>query len=103
LDSLDKWYEKVLSFERSKREAIEEFGGRRNLENIGDRRKKPVLDVPRQDPNTMDIDRYWEMRRCYNYRKMGHLAARCFKLKKERREEVRIVEKAKEDFSLDRE
>jgi len=46
-DSLDKWYEKVLSFERSKREAIEEFGGRRNIENLGDVRKKLVLDVPR--------------------------------------------------------
>jgi len=47
LDSLDEWYEKALSFERSRREAIEEFGGRRNLENTGDGRKKPVLNVPR--------------------------------------------------------
>ena len=35
LDSLDEWYKKVLSFERSRREAIEEFGGRRSLENSG--------------------------------------------------------------------
>ena len=26
LDPLDKWYEKALSFERSRREAIKEFG-----------------------------------------------------------------------------
>ena len=47
LDSLDEWYEKALSFERLRREAIKEFGGRKNLENVGDGRKKPVLDVPR--------------------------------------------------------
>jgi len=47
LDSLDEWYEKALSFERSRREAIEEFGGRKNIENSGDVKKKPVLDVPR--------------------------------------------------------
>ena len=46
-DLLDEWYEKALSFERSKREAIEEFGGRRSLENSGDGKKKSVLDVPR--------------------------------------------------------
>jgi len=44
---LDKWYEKALSFERLRREAIEEFGERKNLENLGDIKKKPVLDVPR--------------------------------------------------------
>jgi len=44
---LEDWYEKVLSFERSRREAIEEFGGRKNLENLEDMRKKPVLDIPR--------------------------------------------------------
>jgi len=43
----DEWYEKALSFERSRREAMEEFGRRKNLENLGDARKKPVLDVPR--------------------------------------------------------
>jgi len=47
LDLLDEWYEKALSFERLKREVIEEFGGRRSLENSGDRKKKLVLDVPR--------------------------------------------------------
>jgi len=46
-DLLDEWYEKALSFERLKREVIEEFGGRRSLENSGDRKKKLVLDVPR--------------------------------------------------------
>jgi len=47
LDSLDKWYEKALSFERSRREAIEEFGGRKAMENSGDMKKKPVLNVLR--------------------------------------------------------
>jgi len=72
------------------------------LENLGDRKKKSVLDVLRQDPNAMDVDRRREMR-CYNCREMGHLATRCFKLRKERREEVRIIEEAKEDFSLGKE
>jgi len=47
LDSLDKWYEKALSFERSRREAIKEFGKKRSLENLGDVKKKLVLDVLR--------------------------------------------------------
>ena len=102
-DSLDKWYEKALSFKRSRREAIEEFGGRKTMENSGDVRKKPVLDVPRRDPNAMDVDRRRETRKCYNCGEMGHLTARCSKLRKERREEVRIVEGVKEDFSLGRE
>jgi len=37
----------VLSFERSRREAIEEFGERKISENSGDMRKKLVLDIPR--------------------------------------------------------
>jgi len=45
-DPLDEWYKKVLSFERSRREVIEEFGGKRNIENSGDVRKKLVLDIP---------------------------------------------------------
>jgi len=44
---LHKWYEKALSFKRSRREAIEEFGGRKRLEDLGDMRKKLVLDVLR--------------------------------------------------------
>ena len=102
-DLLDEWYEKALSFERLKREVIEEFGGRRSLENSGDRKKKLVLDVPRWDPNAMDVDRHREMRRCYNCGEMGHLATRCSKLRKERKEEVRITENAREDFFLGRE
>ena len=101
-DSLDNWYEKALSFERSRREAIEEFEGRKNMENLGDVKKKPVLNVPRRDPNAMDVDRQREMRRCYNCGETGHLATRCSKLRKEKREEVKIVEEAKEDFSLGR-
>jgi len=92
----------VLSFERSRREAIEEFEGRKTLENSGDVKKKPVLDIPRQDPNVMEIDKHREMRRYYNCREMGHLATRCSKPRKERREEVRITKKAMEDFSLGR-
>jgi len=61
-------------------------------------KNKPVLDVLRRDPNAMDVDRCREMRRCYNCGKMGHLAARCSKPRKERREEIRIVEEEKEDF-----
>jgi len=36
----------MLSFERSRREAIEKFEGRKRLEDLGDMRKKLVLDVP---------------------------------------------------------
>jgi len=102
-DLLDKWYEKALSFERLRREAIEEFGGKRNTENSGDVRKKSVLDILRQDPNAMDVDRHRKMRRCYNCREIGHLAARYSKPRKERREEVRITKNVMEDFSLGRE
>jgi len=101
-DSLDEWYEKALSFERSRRDAIEEFGGRKMMENSGDVRKL-VLDVLRRDPNAMDVDRCRETRRCYNCGETGHLAARCSKPRKERREEVRITENTMEDFSLGRE
>ena len=100
---MDEWYEKVLSFEKSRRETIEEFRGKKNTENSGDVRKKSVLDVPRQDPNTMDVDRHREMRRCYNCGETGHLAARCSKQRKEKREEMRIVEEVKKDFSMGRE
>ena len=102
-DSLNEWYEKALSFERSRREAIEEFGGKKSLENLGDRKKKSVLDILRRDPNVMDVDRHREMRRCYNYRETGYLAARCSKLRKKRREKVRITENTMEDFFLGRE
>jgi len=46
-DSLNEWYEKALSFERLRREAIEEFGERKSLENSGDVKKKSVLDILR--------------------------------------------------------
>ena len=102
-DPLDEWYKKALSFERLRREAIEEFGEKRNMENLGDARKKAVLDVLRQDPNAMDMDRRRKMRKYYNCGETGHLTARCSKPRRERREEVRIVEEAKEDFSLGKE
>jgi len=44
---LHKWYEKMLSFKRSRREAIKEFGGRKRLENLGDMRKRLVLNILR--------------------------------------------------------
>jgi len=72
------------------------------LENSGDVRKKPALDVLRQDSNIMELDKHREMRRCYNCRGTGHLIARCSKPRKEKREEVRITEEAIEDFSLDK-
>jgi len=100
---LNEWYEKALSFERSRREAIKEFRGRKNLENLGNVKKKPVLNIPRQDPNAMEVDKQREMRRCYNCGKTGYLTARYSKPKKERREEVRITENVMEDFFLDRE
>ena len=103
LDLLDEWYEKALSFERSRREAIKEFGGRKNLKNSGDVRKKPVLDVPRRDPNPIEVDKCRETRRCYNCEETGYLTVRCSKLKKERKEEVRIIENVMKDFSLGRE
>ena len=46
-DSLDDWYEKVLSFKRLRREMIKEFGGRKNLEGSGEIKKKLVLDILR--------------------------------------------------------
>jgi len=67
-----------------RREAIEEFGERKSLENLGDVKKKLVLDVLRRDPNTMDVNRCRKMRRCYNCRETGYLAARCSKLRKEK-------------------
>ena len=100
---MDKWYKKALSFERLRREVIEEFEKRKSLENSKDVKEKSVLDVLRRDPNMIDVDRHREMRRCYNCGEMGHLAARCSKPRKERREEVRIIENAIEDFFLGRE
>jgi len=66
-------------------------------------RKKLVLDVPRRDPNAMDVDRCRETRRCYNCGETGHLTARYSKPRKERSEETRMVNGMKEDFSLGRE
>jgi len=51
----------------------------------------------------MDVNRCRETRRCYNCGETGHLAVRCSKPRKERREKVRIVEEVKKDFSLGRE
>jgi len=70
---------------------------------LGDMKKKLVLDVPRRDPNAMDVDRCRETRRCYNCGETGHLTARCSKPRKERSEEARMVNGMKEDFSLGRE
>jgi len=57
----------------------------------------------------MEVDKHREMRcyncgemRCYNCGETGYPTARCSKLRKERKEEVRIIENVMEDFSLGR-
>jgi len=72
------------------------------LENLGEVRKKLVLDVLRQDPNTMEVNKHREIRRCYNYGEIDHLTARYSKPRKEKKKEVRITEEIIEDFSLGR-
>jgi len=101
-DSLEDWYEKALSFERLRSEAIKEFGGRKSLENSEDMKKKLVLNVPRQDPNTIEVNKHKKMRRYFNCGKTGHLTARYSKPNKKRREEVRTTKEMMEDFSLGR-
>ena len=103
MDSLDEWYEKALIFERSRWEAIEEFRERKNLKNLGNAKKKPILDIPRWDPNAMEVDKHRKTRRCYNCGETGYLAVRCSKPRKERRKKVKIMENVMEDFSLGRE
>jgi len=51
----------------------------------------------------MEIDKHKETRGYYNYGEMDYLTTRCSKPRKERREEVKIVEKVRENFSLGRE
>jgi len=103
LDSLDNWYKKALSFKRSRREAIKESRGDRRVKvNLGKDRTTSVLDVLRQDPNTIEVDKCKEQRKCYNCRKKSYLAARYTRPKKGRIE-IRIIEEVKEDFSQDRE
>jgi len=46
-NSLDDWYKKALSFKRSRKKVIKEFGGRKSLENLRNGRKKLVLDILR--------------------------------------------------------
>jgi len=50
----------------------------------------------------MDVDRHRETRRYYNCGETGYLSARYSKPRKERSEEVKMVERVKEDFSLGR-
>ena len=66
--------------------------------NLGKDRTILVLDVLRQDPNTIEVDKCKEQRKCYNYRKTSYLAARYTRPKK-KRIEIRIIEEMKEDFS----
>ena len=51
----------------------------------------------------MEVGKCREIRRCYNCGETDYFAARCSKLRKERREEVRIAEETREDFSLGKE
>jgi len=73
------------------------------LESSGEVKKKSVLDVPRQDPNVIEVNKHRETKRCYNCRKTDHLAIRYSKPRKERSEEVRIIKEVTEDFSKDKE
>jgi len=73
------------------------------LESSREVKKKSVLDVPRQDPNMIEVNKHRETRRCYNYRKTGHLATRYSKPRKERSEKVRIIKEVTEDFSKGKE
>ena len=73
------------------------------MESSREVKKKSVLDVPRQDPNMIEVNKHRETRRCYNCRKTGHLATRYSKPRKERSEKVRIIKEVTEDFSKDKE
>jgi len=73
------------------------------LESSREVKKKSVLDVPRQDPNMIEVNKHRETRRCYNCRKTGHLATRYSKPRKERSEKVRIIKEVTEDFSKGKE
>ena len=73
------------------------------MESSREVKKKSVLDVPRQDPNMIEVNKHRETRRCYNYRKTGHLATRYSKPRKERSEKVRIIKEVTEDFSKGKE
>jgi len=48
------------------------------------------------------VDKCKEIRRYYNYGEIGHLATRCSKPRKKRREEARIIEKTRKDFFLNK-
>jgi len=48
---------------------------------------------------TLDVS----LQKCYNCEETSHLAARCSKPRKEKREKVKIVKEIREDFSLGRE
>jgi len=51
----------------------------------------------------MEVDKHKETRKYYNCGKIGYLTVRYSKLKKKRREKVRIIDNVMEDFSLDKE
>jgi len=103
-DLLDNWYKKALNFERLRKKAIEEFrSNRKRVEvSLSKDRTTSILDIPRREPNTMEIAKCKESRKCYNCEETGHLTVRYSKPKKER-VETRIVKKTREDFSQGRE
>ena len=89
-DSLNRWYESALDYERARREATTEFGGQGEKNNRRDqaetaREEKGALVVPRRDPEAMDIDRMKRQGVCFSCGTKGHIAARCPEPRKERK------------------
>ena len=84
-----------------RKEAVKEYGykGKRAKREPGEEhreeRRKPVQNVLRRDPNTMEVDKYKERQRCFKCGEVGHIAARCTKPGK-RKEEAQVVKKEKD-------
>ena len=108
-DSLNRWYESALDYERARREANTEFRGqgekssRRNREEIT-QEEKVALAVLRQDPEAIDIDRMKRQGVCFNCGTKGHIAVRCPEPREERKYFKRRVrlEKGVDEMSTDK-
>jgi len=89
-DSLNRWYESALDYERARREANTEFRGRGEKSSRRDREEitqeeKVALAVLRQDPEAMDIDRMKRQGVCFNCGTKGYIAVRCPEPREERK------------------